>query len=240
MVMYRKDRLHPKWSYYDNCIQPNNIRNYDFFNNFNLKYPLATIHFLLGLLGIHNLKEIEIKKQAICLLLYTDGTFKNLFNYPENCLSWLKFLGADEKVSLLNPIFFNDHYSVSDLMIALRDFFSQIAKINSGKRGGDKISLSDSKGKIKDFVKNGNLYSLSSDKKIVTDSFVNLLSNLTGWQYKSERWKWDELNLFKFSKSLIKPTLGRYVKLLDKKPLSLAITSQARIEYTLEKPDKLP
>lgn len=240
MVSYRFDKPHPNFKHYVNCIQPNNIRKYDFSNSFNLKYPLATIHLLLGILGVGFAEKIEIRKDALCLLLYTDGTFKNLFNYPENCLSWLEFLRADEAKSLLHPIFYNDHYTISDLMIALKDFFNQTSLINSGKRGGDKISLSDAKGKIKDFVKRGELYSISSERKVVAEKFINLLSNLTGWRYRNNLWNWEEFELSKFSKAATVPTLGRYNKLLGKKPLSMAITSRNALEYTLEKPDKLP
>ena len=51
---------------------------------------LATIHMLLGLIGSKT--KIDIPVSAICPLLYTDGVFKNLFNCPENCLDWLKYL----------------------------------------------------------------------------------------------------------------------------------------------------
>lgn len=54
--------------------------SYDAKTKFNLKYSLGAIHLILGLVGYT--KNIEIKKTAICPLLYTDGTFKNLFNYP--------------------------------------------------------------------------------------------------------------------------------------------------------------
>ena len=90
-------------------------------------------------MGHNKDKEIEIKKTAICPLLYTDGTFKNLFNYPENCLSWLNFLCAEEKDNPLNTIFFNDHYTTSSLMTALKDFFKRLKSITEGSRGGDKI-----------------------------------------------------------------------------------------------------
>jgi len=45
---------------------------------------LATIYMLLGLVGLKT--KIDIPVSAICPLLYTDGVFKNLFNYPENYL----------------------------------------------------------------------------------------------------------------------------------------------------------
>jgi len=120
MVLYNKKHKPTNWFNFDNCIQPNNIRGYDAKTTFNLKYPLGAIHLLLGI--VSHVKKIEIKKSAICPLLYTDGTFKNLFNFPENCLSWLNFLCAEEETNPLNKVFFNDHYTTSSLMIALKDF----------------------------------------------------------------------------------------------------------------------
>jgi len=139
MVLYNKRNKPISWINFSNCIQPNNIRGYDAKTTFNLKYPLGAIHLILGIVGHNKDKEIEIKKTAICPLLYTDGTFKNLFNYPENCLSWLNFLCAEEKDNPLNTIFFNDHYTTSSLMTALKDFFKRLKSITEGSRGGDKI-----------------------------------------------------------------------------------------------------
>lgn len=121
MVLYNKKHEPKNWFNFSNCIQPNNIRGYDAKTAFSLKYPLGAIHLLLGIVG-HS-RRVEIKNTAICPLLYTDGTFKNLFNYPENCLSWLNYLCAEDKNSPLKTIFFNDHYTTSSLMIAAKRFF---------------------------------------------------------------------------------------------------------------------
>ncbi|MEK7561166.1 MAG: hypothetical protein AAB539_04410 [Patescibacteria group bacterium] len=75
MVMYDKSDLPPNWRNFDNCIAANNLRNYDFKNDFKLKYPLGTVHMLLSVLGQG--QAIPIQKSAISPLLYTDGTFKN-------------------------------------------------------------------------------------------------------------------------------------------------------------------
>ncbi|MBS3091078.1 hypothetical protein J4217_01355 [Candidatus Pacearchaeota archaeon] len=163
MVLYNKRQVPNIWFNFDNCIQPNNIRGYDAKNSFNLKYPLGAIHLILGIVG--HKKKIEIKKEAICPLLYTDGTFKNLFNYPDNCLSWLNFLCAEEKNSPLKTIFFNDHHTTSSLMIVLRDFFEQLRQINNGSRGADKIKISNSSGEPVNLVKKGNAFSISNEQR---------------------------------------------------------------------------
>ncbi len=137
MVMYDKADLPPNWQNFDNCIAANNLRNYDFKNDFKLKYPLGTVHLLLAILGQSN--TIPITKNGVSPLLYTDGTFKNQFNYPENCLSWLDFLGANQANSPLQKIFLDRHYSTYELMVELKDLFLKFNVIGGGKRGGDKI-----------------------------------------------------------------------------------------------------
>lgn len=238
MVRYNNRSVHKNWFNFDNCIQPNNIRGYDAKTTFKLKYPLGAIHLLLGIVG--HKKKIEIKKEAICPLLYTDGTFKNLFNYPDNCLSWLNFLCAEEKDSPLKTIFFNDHYTTSSLMIALRDFFEQLRQLNDGKRGADKIKISNSKGEPINFEKKNNLFSISKEQIETAEKFLSILGGLTGWKFIKDKWNFEDLSIFKFKKGNIKPSNQRFNELIEKNPLSWAMTSTLAIEYTLEEPAKLP
>lgn len=238
MVLFDKNKKPDKWNNFSECIQANNLRNYDFKNNFPLKYPFASIHLLLGILGSR--KKIEIKKSAICPLLYTDGTFKNLFNYPENCLSWLNFLEANSKDNTLHEIFYNEHYSINSLMVSLKEFFEKLKKMNEDKRGADKIKISNAKGNPINLTKNKDLFSLDDKTRDMAKNFLELLADLTGWDYKGEKWLWNNFSVYKFKKESIKPSNGRYAELINKNPLSLAITSTLGIEYTLETPDKLP
>lgn len=146
MVMYDKTDPPPNWENFDNCIAANNLRNYDFKNDFKLKYPLGTVHLLLSILG--QTQTISIPKSALASLLYTDGTFKNQFNYPENCLSWLDYLGANNVNNPLQKVFLDRHYSTYELMNELKDLFVEINTIGDGKRGGDKVKISDLRGNI--------------------------------------------------------------------------------------------
>lgn len=237
MVLYNKKHKPENWLNFSNCIQPNNIRGYDAKTTFNLKYPLGAIHLLLGIVG-HN-RKVGIKKTAICPLLYTDGTFKNLFNYPDNCLNWLNFLCAEEKNSPLNTIFFNDHYSTSSLMIALKDFFARIRTI-TGSRGGDKIKISKSDGEPINLIEQNNAFSLSNESKGNAIKFLEILAELTGWGFISKNWTFDNFSVYKFKKGSILPSNQRFNELIEKNPLSWAMTSTLAIEYTLEEPDKLP
>jgi len=238
MVMYNKRNIPKSWINFENCIQPNNIRGYDAKTTFKLKYPLGAIHLILGIIG--HKKKIEIKKEAICPLLYTDGTFKNLFNYPDNCLSWLNFLCAEEKDSPLKTIFFNDHYTTSSLMIALRDFFEQLRQLNDGKRGADKIKISNTKGEPINLEKKNDSFSITKEQIDIARKFLNILANLTGWEFIEDKWTFENLLVYKFKKGSIVPSNRRFNELIEKNPLSWAMTSTLAIEYTLEEPTKLP
>jgi len=238
MVLYNKKNKPKSWFNFSNCIQPNNIRGYDAKTTFSSKYPLGAIHLILGIVG--HVRKIEIKESAICPLLYIDGTFKNLFNFPDNCLSWLNFLCAGEEDNPLNTIFFNDYYTISSLMIALKEFFKQLRTVTGGSRGGDKIKISNSNGELINLEKENGFFSLANEQKEMAIKFLNILGELTGWNFISRNWTFDNFSVYKFNKGNIKPSNARFNELMEKNPLSWAMTSRLAIEYTLEEPDKLP
>lgn len=234
MVMYDKNQLPPNWSNFFQCIAANNLRNFDCKHDFKLKYPLGTIHLLLALVGRKH--RITIPKSAVSPLLYVDGTFKSQFNYPENVLSWLGFLCADEQGSPLKNIFLDPHYSTYELMLALRDLFAEIGIIGNGKRGGDKIKISDSKGHSVNIEKHsGQLTEAIRDQ---AENLLRMLSGKTGWDYTSAHWTWGPYNISQLKKGSTKPGKARYNALLAEHPVSLAIISGLSIEYTLD-PDKV-
>lgn len=245
MVMFNKLRLPSSWQNFKNCIQPNNIRNYDFYKDFPAKYPIGTIHLLIGILG--SKFKVEIPKSAICPLLFTDGTWMNLFQYTENSLSWIKFLKAEDTDNPLNKVFCNEHYSVHAMMVAMNDFLRKRDSIcapreKGARERGDRLIISTSDGPY-NLEKNGNIYSINADAKKRAEEFLSLLADLTGWEYKAEDWIWDDLSIYNFTKDIFVKT-GRvsnrdFEKFIESNPLSYAITSNQRIEYTLEKPDKL-
>ncbi len=228
MIMFNRDKLPENWANFDNSISANNLRNFDVRHNFKEKYPFGTVHLLMAIVGQR--LPLKISKDAICPILYTDGTFKNLFNYPENCLSWLKFLDADDKKHPLYPIFFNDHYSISKLMIALSDLFTEFYLIGSGKRGGDKIKISDRLGNPVNLSDNAFEIRVKTQAK----QLLLMLSRKTGWNYNHKSWTWQYYNIYRFRKGSVKPGLARYNSLMEKNPLSLAVISGNSIEYTLE------
>ena len=125
-------------------------------------------------------------------------------------------------------------------MIALKDFFERLRNIDNGSRGGDKIKISDSKGEPINIVKEGDYFSLSDELKENAIKFLSILSELTGWEYISNSWTFNDFSIYKFKKSSIVPSNQRFNELIEKNPLSWAMTSTLAIEYTLEEPDSLP
>ncbi len=240
MLMWnaKKDIEKPEWANFDNCISPNNIRKFDGKTKFSKKYPLGTIHMLLGI--VNTVKYVDIKKEAICPLLYTDGTFKNMFNYPENVLDWLSFLSAEDKSSPLYQVFFDNSYSTSALMLALKEFFAKIQEISGGSRGGDKIQISNKEGHSINMIQNSrNLFDLNERQVEIGTRFLNLLSELTGWGYLPDKWCFCDFIVYNFSKGQIVPNGRNFDALISQQPISWAMTAGNRIEYTIESTDKL-
>lgn len=235
MLMWsaKKDKQRPEWLGFRNCISVNNIRDFDGKTKFNKKFPLATIHILLAIVG--SVKNVPIETSAICPLLYTDGTFKNMFNYPENVLDWLRFLCADDERNPLYTVFFNNMYSTHDLMSALKDFFGKVREIGRKKRGGDKIQISDKSGSLVNVQSMGNgKYELCDEQRRVANGFVNFLSGLTGWRYDEAKWFFSGFRAYKFLKSMIVPNGRNFDELIIQNPISWAMTSTNHIEYTVE------
>jgi len=203
------------------------IRNHDVRNNFQEKYPLAMIHFLLC--AVSSKKNISVPTSAISPLMYVDGTFKNLLNYPENCVSWLKFLNTrdpDSPIYQIYILFANRR--LSDMIHDLEKIFEKFRGINQGRRGGDKFKVSD--------AYTGYGFSRNYIQKI--EEVINLLSNLTGWHYYSNKWTLTNLNLFSYSKEIEeKLNKRKYFEIINGNPISLAVTATTRLEYTLETPD---
>jgi len=233
MVQFNKKKRPLNWDNYKNCIQPNNLRNYDEYNDFRLKYPLATIHLLIGIVG--SKIKFDIPKSAICPLFYVDGVFKNLFGYPENCIDWLRYLDAGSNKNKLYDIFFNEHYSVYNLMIALKDFFIEIGNISEKQIGNDKIKISNSKGELINVIKEKNsTFCLEKEEKKKAESFLKILAKLTRWNYRAQGWQWANFKIYQFAKNNIKPNNRNFEAMIKKNPITWAMTSGLSIEYTLD------
>ena len=125
-------------------------------------------------------------------------------------------------------------------MIALRDFFEQLRQLNNGKRGADKIKISNTKGEPINLEKQNNSFSINKEQIKIAEKFLNILGDLTGWEFIKDKWSFENLSVYKFNKGSIVPSNKRFEELINKNPLSWAMTKGSAIEYTLEEPDKLP
>lgn len=246
MLKLNKNRT-VDFSGFNQCIQPNLIRNYDGKHDFRLKYPLATIHLLISIIAYSDYKcgesKIDLNQSAIAPLFFTDGVFNVLFSYPENVLNWLTYLRIDEDWNPLKAIFKNDAFSVYETMELMNTFFRARDEITEGKERGDRLKISS---------KDGSPYNIEGiDDGVVRINpnavervmrFMNILGEMTEWGFKKEDWLcWDGLKYYKFSKGDFKAsgwklTNVNFEHFLTLHPLSWAMTSGDNIEFTLEEP----
>lgn len=246
MLAVNKKHLPESWDNFENCIQPNNLRNYDGKNNFRLKYPLATIHMLVGIVST-KLKNIEVPESSIPPLFFTDGVFNVLFSYPENVLNWLSYLRINEGWHPLKKVFENDKYTVFNLMKEMNEFFRERDSISISKQRGDRLKISQKDGEPINIerIEGNDTCNISEDAKERIEKFLNLIGNSTSWNYNSLDWDcWKGMQFYKFTKRDFKAdnktiTISNFKEFIDKNPLSWAMTSGMNIEYTLEEPDKM-
>lgn len=257
MVTYNKRLLPPNFHYLRNCIQPNVLRGLDGKNDFQKKYPFATVHLIIGLLQEAGILQ-TLPENALWPLLFTDGVWNNLFGYTENCIEWTNFLKIDHPEHILNPIFCSSRHSFYEIMLGLNDFLRIRDSFNAAgyvpfgaiyqtggrnRRTGDKLRISDSSGTpINIEPQEGGLFAVHENEKIRIEKFVTAISHYVDWPYISEMWKWNDLRLMRFTKGDFSQTSlnnGSYLALMQKNPLSLAMTDGLNIEYTLESPDVL-
>ncbi|WP_226064037.1 hypothetical protein [Kaistella polysaccharea] len=228
---------------FKNCIQPNLLRGYDR-NSFRLKYPLSTIHLLIGILESEI--EIDVAESAIFPLLFVDGTYKVMFSYPENVLNWWKYLRVQTTSKLLRHIFMGEDYTAYRLMIEMDNFFRERDEISCKikKERGDKLVISNRNSSHRNFIKEGDLYKFEEDTRDKCIKFLKLLEKHTKWRFDKNNWNFEKMNLMQFTKSDFKGenwtiTKVNHKKFMDLNPLSWAMTSSDNVEFTKEYPDKL-
>ena len=230
-------------SKFKNCIQPNLLRGYDK-NNFRLKYPLATIHMLIGILETEI--DIKVEESAIFPLIFVDGTYNVMFSYPENVLNWWDYMKVKTTSKLLKNIFMGENYTPYKLMLEMNSFFRERDEISdkTKKERGDKLVISNKNSSHRNFKFDNNLYHFEDDTKNKCVKFLKLLEKHTKWELKTHQWNFKNLNLMQFTKSDFvgrkwSITKSNYKEFLNLNPLSWAMTSGLNIEFTIEEPDKL-
>ena len=251
MVCFNKDKKPGNWYHYDNCIQLNNLRNFDCKHNFQQKYPFATIHFLLSLL--ENVKKITVAPEAVVPLLFCDGVCNNLFGYPENCLDWFQWLGASNNNSLLFDVFYKE-VPFSTVMGYMNNFFKSRDRFNaksyydcnqmqivnkSRARSGHHMIISLSNGAPTNIVKNdNNTYDIYDEEKNRILGFISLMADLMGWADLQDKWNFTNLKLYQFKKesmgisSSVRLNQNNYTTMVEDNCFSMAITAGSTIEYT--------
>ncbi|MBI4648010.1 MAG: hypothetical protein HY738_15850 [Bacteroidia bacterium] len=243
MLKYNNRLKHDNFDQFENTIQPNLLRSYDGKNHFRLKYPLATIHFLIAIAA--QTTKIDIPDSAIAPLFFVDGTFQVLYSYPENVLNWLKYLKIDELNSPLRKIFMNEKQTVHSQMLLMDNFFRQRDEISEKNERGDRLRISTKQGDYFNIEKQSiNNFRIEDSAKKRVIRFIKLLSETTCWKFKEENWCFENLNIAKFSKrdftsQKLKLNNKTFENMIVQNPLSWAMTSGTNVEYTLEQPDKL-
>lgn len=243
MLLFNKRRVPDNWSNFDSCLQPTLLRNYDKQKDFRLKYPLATIHFIMAI--VSQRIEFDIPMSAIAPLFFTDGTFQVLYTYPENVINWLDYLRINDEDNILRKIFMHEHYTVYAQIKAMIDFFILRDEISISGERGDKFVISNDDNDFHNIMAQQNgKYKIEDSAKEKVEKFIALLSETTRWEYKEADWSFENLNRFKFSKSIIakeklETNNADFRNVMDQNPLSWALTGRRKIEYTLETPDQI-
>ena len=231
MLLPNKKHIPHNWSNLQNCISANNLRGLDATHDFQNKYPFGTIHLLVAILG--SILTLEKAQHIIAPLLYTDGTFKNIFGYPENSLDWFRFLQAD-KNTILKDVFFSQNTSLFQTMNLMRELFQQIKHIGGG-RGGEKIKISNVGGGQSAHIFNDQKQVYISQQEVEkSEKILKMFGDMTGWRYKRKNWAWDTFQCFEVTKSVLENTTSfkKRNELLEASPLSFAINATNRLEYT--------
>ncbi len=243
MINYNKRMNLVDWEKYNNCIQPNILRNYDGKNDFRLKYPLATIHMLISI--VSNKIKIELTEDSVAPLFFTDGTFNVLFSYPENVLNWMTYLRITEEDNPLYKIFCANNYTPYKLMLEMDKFFRRRDEISVSRERGDRLRISNTDGSPANCLPNADgIFHLREDAVERIKRFISILQEFTSWQYHEDKWTWDSLELHRFTKKDFTGQGKRlngstFREMIEQNPLSWAMTKGDNIEYTIEEPSKL-
>lgn len=240
MLMFdnRPGRLPANWGGFAQCVSPNNLRGFDFRDNFARKYPLATVHLLMAVLSARGF-SVPAPSGAAAPLLYVDGTFKNTMNYPENCLDWLAEMDCENN-SALRAVFCAGGFSPLTLMREMDAFFSALRTVAA--KHPDKLILNNSKGEPANLRDNA-IVPAEHDK---AREFLSLLAKKTGWDFSPELWTcWKNLRIVRFECVNFNPKVtdkdpmnpGFKTRVEGGNPISWAITGAQRgAEMTLDHP----
>ncbi len=230
--LLRQNNTEINLSNYSSCLNPNNLRYRTFKENFSKKYPMGTIHLLISIIG--SVKDIEFSDESFFVVLQADGTINRFLDrYSENLRDWLLYLGAENSGHVLNRMLSKE----TTLLKINKEYVEYIQRFVKEKK--DKILISE-----KNIIKKSsfNLYKTSFSDICIqsTTDYLGFLSENTGWEFDKSRWTFDDFCLYEFTKKIVKPGVRTFNKAVQENFLSLAITGNVSMEYTLEQPDVLP
>ncbi len=233
MVAYNKNELPTNWGNYSKCINPNIIRGFDALHDFPQKYPFGTIHFLLCVGGFAGHINNNLPDESIPILLYADGTFKNLLNYPENCASWFEFLNIKNSKSPVYSMFVKfANRKMTEMFHGLESIFGKFREIApktkkgtpKERNGGDRIPISE--------INDGSFPVESLER---TQKLIGLLAGLTGWNYIPEKWCLTGFQKTVLHKDSDEKLNGlKYSQFVSMNPFSMVIRAAKTIEYALD------
>ena len=203
---------------------------------------MATVHFLISILC--NKIDINLSKKSIYPLLFVDGLYNVLFNYPENVMNWFNFLEINKENNPLHRILFLEKHSIANIMEGMDSFFVKRNEFGTKSRRdrGDRLVISDNKSAI-NLKESGDFYDINEDNVNRIKKFINFLSQQFEWEFKKDDWTFKNFKKNEFEKHKLESSQGipkdkrlideNRIKLYKNKCLSLAATAGNRVEYTL-------
>lgn len=226
ITLLRKNNTDINLNNYQNCLNPNNLRERTLKENFSLKYPMGTIHLLISIIA-NNIK-VEFSENSFFVVLQADGTINRFLDrYSTNLRDWLLYLGADDSEHVLYKML-NRH---TTLLKINKEYVEYIKKFVNEKK--DKILISD-KQTIKDSSFNSEKTSFSETCMQSIIEYLKFLSGNTGWSIDNSKWTFDNFVLHGLIKKIVKPGVRNYNLAIEENFLSLAITGNDKMEYTID------
>ena len=193
---------------------------------------MGTIHLLLCLVG----KKYSIKylNNSFFVILQADGTINRFLDkYSENLYNWLVYLGINKIDNILNKIL-KKKINLIDLN---KEYVGYVRKFVKDKK--DKIPISE-RGNIKTDSFDKNYKEFSESCILAIKGYLRFLSQNTGWQFNKDKWTFGNFRLYELTKRIVKPGVNTFNTAIRENFLSLAITANDSMEYTIESPSKLP
>lgn len=211
MIVYDQTKIPKNFSTKTSqLINPNLIREFDKKGHYTRKYPFGITHLLLKIL-----KPNQPSKDVIPLL-FVDGVWNTFVKYKINVFDWVEYLELEKEEwwQVLNK----EPYSTTCKKVQL--FIDKVNHIAKGAFGHLDLNKFD-----------GDLLL----------ACLKTYEEFLSWGFKKENWCIDNMILYKFNRKFTNLNNNDdCLKLWNEEPFSMSTYFQAKISYTLEKPNKLP